>query len=282
MSVRAALAANYDLHRLQQLLKWIVYSLLIVNWGFYIAEDWARALHTLGPGSSPLDWAREFATSIDEAGWFILLFMFELETYILADEQWKRRVARTVHLVRLACYVMILHTVYAYAVTVLEYQPTIVVENATNLCDFADTEVSYVYNLEYTEVDAENCANLSDATEFYKVGADPVVATRAGLALERRLALGDLVEATAWLIIVIAIELVVRLQEREVTGGRLISSLNRVKLFCYLLLIGLSVWWATLSHWLYTWDEFLWIAGFAAIEMNISEWRDEIEEEQSS
>ena len=34
-----------------------------------------------------------------------------------------------------------------------------------------------------------------------------------------------------------------------------------------------------MSHWLYTWDTFVWIAGFAAIEMNISEWRDEIQEE---
>jgi hypothetical protein len=48
---------------------------------------------------------------------------------------------------------------------------------------------------------------------------------------------------------------------------------------CYLVLFALAGWWATLSHWLYTWDTFVWIAGFAAIEMNISEWRDEIQEE---
>jgi hypothetical protein len=27
---------------------------------------------------------------------------------------------------------------------------------------------------------------------------------------------------------------------------------------------------------LYLWDELLWIGGFAAIEMNVSEWREEI------
>ncbi len=281
MTLRATLAANYDLHRLQQTLKWIVYSLLIINWGYYIAEDWTRAMHTLGPESTLLDWAREFATSIDEAGWFILLFMFELETYALEDEQWKGWVARTVHLVRLACYAMILHTVYAYAVTVVEYQPTVLVEDTSTLCELVDNEVSYVYNLEYTAVTAQNCEGLSAASAFYRLGDDPAVTSLEGLELERRLALADLVDAVAWLIIVVAIEIVVRLQERDITGGRLVSVLNAAKLLCYLVLIAISAWWASLSHWLYAWDEFLWIAGFAAIEMNISEWRDELEGERA-
>ena len=274
------MAARVDLHKLQQIIKWSVYSLLIINWGFYIVEDWTRAIHTLDSQSTLLEWAREFATSIDEAGWFILLFMFELETYILEDEQWKGWVTKTVHFARLACYAMILHTVYAYAVTAVDYQPTVVVGNATSLCDLVDEDVSYVYSLEYTKVTAENCGKLSEATELYRLGDDPAVVSAEGLELERQLALADLVEAVAWLVIVVAIEIIVRFQERDITGGRLISLLKNTKLLCYTVLIVLSAWWATLGHWLYTWDEFLWIAGFAAIEMNLSEWRDEIEEER--
>jgi len=48
----------------------------------------------------------------------------------------------------------------------------------------------------------------------------------------------------------------------------------------YASLIALGVYWATLSHWLYLWDELVWIGGFAAIEMNLSEWRDEIVDKQ--
>jgi len=76
------------------------------------------------------------------------------------------------------------------------------------------------------------------------------------------------------------IELVVRLQEHGISGGTLISVANKVKISLYLILFGLAVYWASLSHWLYTWDTFVWIAGFAAIEMNISDWRDELLEEQ--
>ena len=55
---------------------------------------------------------------------------------------------------------------------------------------------------------------------------------------------------------------------------------NRSKMFLYAILIALGVYWAYLSHWLYFWDELVWILGFSAIEMNINEWRDELQGEQ--
>jgi hypothetical protein len=268
------------LHKLQQAVKWIVYSLLIINWGFYILEDWNRAVHTLNTGSTFLDWAREFATSIDESAWFVLLFMFELETYVLEGEDLKGWVTKTVHGVRVACFLMIMHTVYAFAITVIDFQPTVVVENVSNLCEMTNDEVSFVYNLEYTEITEQTCSNLSRESQFYRVGDDPVVSTIAGLNLERDLAWADLVEVVTWLLIILAIEIVVRLQEHGVTSGLPISVANKLKVFFYLILFALAGYWASLSHWLYTWDTFVWIAGFAAIEMNISDWRDELLEEQ--
>ena len=279
MTVRDAICSRVDLHRLQQVVKWIVYGLLIINWGFYILEDWDRATHTLGPGAGFLKWTGEFATSIDESAWFILLFMFELETYVLDDEEFKGWTAKLIHAARIICFLMILHTVYAFANTVDEYAATVPVENAASLCDLADDDVSFVYNLDYTNVNEDTCGNLSTASQFFWVGVDPIVSTADGLALERQLAMGDLVEVVMWLLIIACIELVVRLQERGVTSGRTITTANRLKLAGYFVLFGLAAWWATLSHWLYTWDTFVWIAGFSAIEMNISEWRDEILEE---
>ncbi len=107
-----------------------------------------------------------------------------------------------------------------------------------------------------------------------------VVTDANGLELERDLALVDLVEAAVWLLILLAIEMIVRLQGRGVTGGPLIATGNAVKLFLYLILLAAGVYWATLSHWLYLWDELVWIGGFAAIEMNMAEWRDELLEEK--
>lgn len=269
-------AANPKVHKIQQAIKWTVYTLLIINWIYYIFEDANRAAHTLHSESTFLDWTSEFATSIDESAWFILLFMFELETYILEDEKWKGWVAHLVRGVRLFCFVLIAHTIFANAVVVIELQPTVAVENATSLCDIVSEDVSYVYNLEYTEVNEQTCGDLSSATQFFWLADDPIVSDMAGLELERDLALADLVEATIWLLILLAIETTVRLQDRGVTGGALLSISNVATKLMYLSLIGIGIYWASLSHWLYLWDELVWIMGFAAIEMNISQWHDEL------
>jgi len=279
MGVGTIAGGKFDVRKIQQAIKWTVYTLLIINFGYYIYEDWNRAIHTLRAGASFLDWAGEFAASIDELGWFMLLAMFELETYVLEDDAVTGWVARTVHAVRVACYAMIAHTIFAYLVVIVSLQPTIPVEGVASLCDVADDKVSYVYNLRYTEVNGDTCAGLSDASEFFWLADDPIVTDEAGLNLERDLAWADLIEAAIWLVIVLAIEAVVRLQGREVTGGSIVTALNRMQIILYAVLIGIGVYWATLSHWLYFWDELVWIGGFAAIEMNISEWRSEIMDE---
>ena len=268
------------MHKFQQAIKWTVYTLLIINFSFYIFEDWNRALHILTPTSTFLDWTAEFATSIDESAWFFLLFMFELETYTLEDKTVKGWVAHTIRGIRIVCYVMLAHTVFAFTEGIVDLQPTVVVENATSLCDMTEDDVSYVYNLEYTDVDAESCGGLSSATEFYKVADDPVVSDMAGLKLERQHAWADLAEAVIWLLIIAAIELTVRLQSHGTTGGPVIVNATRIKYILYTSLIAIGVWWASLGHWLYFWDELVWIGGFAAIEMNMSEWRDEIDEQK--
>jgi hypothetical protein len=139
-----------------------------------------------------------------------------------------------------------------------------------------------VYNLEYTDIGAESCGGLSTASQFFWVADDPVVTDMAGLDLERDLAWVDLAEVLAWLIIIAAIELVVRLQSRGVTGGSVVVTANRVKYVLYASLISMGVYWAWLGHWLYLWDELVWIGGFAVIEMNMNEWRDEILDEQGA
>ena len=107
-----------------------------------------------------------------------------------------------------------------------------------------------------------------------------VVTDAAGLELERDFAWSDLIEACVWLLIILAIETVIRLQARGVTGGPWITAANVAQLILYAVLLVFAVWWATLGHWLYFWDELVWIGGFAAIEMNLSEWRDELLEEK--
>ncbi len=276
MAHQAALSAESTVHKIQQAVKWTVYALLIINFAFYVLEDWNRAVYTLHAGSALLDWAGEFATSIDESAWFLLLIMFELETYVVDDEDWTGWVAHTVRGVRLFAYVLLAHTVYAFVIVVMSLRPTVAVENVSNLCEIVNSNVSYVYNLEYTRVSEQTCGGLSNESQFYWLAEDSIVSDMAGLELERNLAWADLAEVVIWLLILLAIEIVVRLQGRGVTDGVIISTANTLKFLLYSSLIALSIYWASLSHWLYVWDELVWIGGFAAIEMNVSQWRNEL------
>jgi hypothetical protein len=69
----------------------------------------------------------------------------------------------------------------------------------------------------------------------------------------------------------------VRLQDRGITRGPLVSVIKGSKLVLYTGLWAMAAWWASLGHLYYAWDEALWIVGFFAIESNMKEWKDEIE-----
>ena len=98
-----------------------------------------------------------------------------------------------------------------------------------------------------------------------------------GLAIERQLVWIDLAEALAWLVIVCCIEVVVRKQDRGITGGAAIRVATAIKLLLYVFLWSAAAYWIYRGHYMYAWDEALWISGFFAIEMNISDWKEEIQ-----
>ena len=74
----------------RQTLKLVIYILLLINFVLYIIDDIRIASYTLQEDASFLDWTQSFATTIDESAWLILLFLFELETYMLSDEAWSK------------------------------------------------------------------------------------------------------------------------------------------------------------------------------------------------
>lgn len=270
--------ANTSKIDFKQYIKWAVYLLLTVNFSLYINEEWTVAQHVLRDGGSFLDWTASFKTSIDVTAWLILLFLFELETYALSDEQLTKRRVMLMHFIRLICYSFVAHTVYVNITTAHELLEDIPLA-INSLCELVDTNVSYTRNYAYTLIDQSNCQSLSTETQFYSMDAGAAVTDQTGWAFIQYMSKLDVIESISWISVMIAIDVVVRIQERGITSGPLLRGLNSAKLVFY------SVLWVAIGHWLYyglylyAWDEFLWIAGFAAIEMNVAEWRQEIVEE---
>jgi hypothetical protein len=270
-------------------IKWTVYSLLLINFGYYFWEEWAIAAHALRDGGTLIDWASAFAASLEEIAWFVLLVLFELETHALPDEIFTPRVERALHLTRIFVAILLAHTLYAYATYAIDLERKVaLLPGVTNLCEVADQDVSFAYNMDYTTIDSENCSELSNAGEFYQVIVESVVTDADGLNIEKQLAWVDVIELSVWLLIILGIEIEVRLQERDIVGGLLMRVVNISKVLLYGTLVlvmvywayrSLMVYWAYRSQWVYVWDEFVWIVGFFVIEMNVIEWREEIKED---
>lgn len=276
-TTNSSLAIRWQRMDKGQLIKWTVYSLLLLNWGYYAIEEFYIASHTLRQGGTFLQWTEEFATTIDEFAWFGLLFMFELETYALDDSLEKPWVKWSVHGVRLLCYVFLAHTVYARINSLVDALAVQQSPEISGLCQLADQDISFGENYRYEIITAENCGSLSGDSVFYML--EPSVVTDSdGMALEKKHLWVDFSDAIMWLLVIWAIELAVWLQNRDITGGALMVVSHAAKLG-YAILFAHGAFWAWTGHWLYGWDQFLWIAGFWAIEMNLSEWREEIREE---
>ena len=264
----------------RQLLKLVVYSLLIFNFFLYIRDDFVTSSHTLRSGSTFLEITRSFATTIDESAWITLLLLFELETYLLSDDPLSRSRTLLMQVIRLICYVSLAHTLYAWFGNLMELYASVPIEGVTSLCQMVSEDVSYAFNLVYTEINQSNCASLSTATQFFYV--DPptflIVEDHAGLVIEKQLAWIDLFEAITWLVILFTIEVAVWLQDRNIGKGLIFKVLKATKLSLYSLLWTAVAYWIYRGHYMFAWDEFVWIAGFTAIEMNMVEWRKEINE----
>jgi len=54
---------------------------LIVNWGYYLVDDWRVAQFTVSKTDPLIDHLNAYATSLDGLACFGWLFLFEAETY---------------------------------------------------------------------------------------------------------------------------------------------------------------------------------------------------------
>jgi len=265
----------------RQTLKLVIYILLLINFVLYIIDDIRIASYTLQEDASFLDWTQSFATTIDESAWLILLFLFELETYMLSDEAWSKSLfTRFMYFIRACCYIFLMHSVYAFSVIYYDLLNVQQLQNITNLCELIPLDMTFVRNLSYTTIDSLNCHELSNQSVFYFTEPNLVVSDMSGLQLERNLALVDLLEILVWLLILFTIEAMVWLQDRAITQGKLISLIKVSKYFLYGMLWSMAAYWTYLGHYYFAWDEAVWIVGFISIEMNVSQWKEEIEREK--
>lgn len=259
--------------RVAQLIKWAVYIGLAVNFYFYFLDD-LRAFRTALPEDVSLaDLLTNFSTTIDIIGWFGLIILFELETYALPDEAFTPRMVNLLRLGRAACYSLILYAAYGYTVETLDSYGVSLVEGVTSLCQVAGQNIFLQLDaVRFEEISTANCTVLSSDSTFYNLNGEIALVGNSVLPHLQIMGWVDIINAYVWLAVVALIEAEVWLQEKDRFGSRSLQVVRLVKSLCYLVLIGNGVIWAASGYYMWSWDAFLWIFGFWAIEFNLAYW----------
>lgn len=251
-------------------LKWAVYALLFADFLAYLWQDAQSARYSLDAASDLTEWLAAYVTSIDLVAWFLLMLLFELETGTGVGRA-RRGVARwTVRGLRLACCAAILHTSFAYDTALREFYRPAALPEAPDLCAYAG-DWTLLRNRDYLEITPENCRTIGAGTAYYALGDDSVLTDEAGLREGRMLAWSDLVESVAWLLVVLATELRVRVERSRSGRGGAAAFLSRSTAALYVLILAIAAWWGSKGQLLYLWDEAIWVLGFLVIDRNIRE-----------
>ena len=259
-----------------QLFKYVVYIFLAMNVYWFFADEYGAAQLQFAEGIALEQIIEAYAATIDTAAWVVLLLMFELETYVLEDEQFTPPVQWSLHGLRALCYGFIGYAFYGYIANLAYFSDVSPIAGLSNLCALTDGAWSYAVTLdEFAAITAANCATFSEAASFLQVSDINAVVDHSGLRDIRALAWVDVINAGVWILVVLILEFDVRMQERGILEGTALKFSNVIKFVLYSILFLAAVYWGFKGDFVDFWDAFLWLVAFFFIEMNVVEWRKE-------
>ena len=257
--------------------KYAIYALLALNIYWFYTEESATAGLQFNEGIALARIIEAYAATIDTLAWVVLLLMFELETYVLHDHYLTKSVVWTLQTVRIVSYTFIIYAFYGYIINLIAFNDVVPLAGISDLCALVD-QWSYSINLdEYVAITSANCKSFSSATVFFQLPGMLAVIDAQGLADSKALAWVDVINAAAWLLVVLVLEMDVHLQERNRFFGAALKTSQAMKGFLYLLLLLAAIYWGVNGDFLDFWDAFLWLVAFFFIELNVVEWRHEVE-----
>ena len=256
--------------------KYAVYTLLAFNIYWFFDEEWAAAAHRFGDGISLSQIIEGFAATIDTAAWVVLLLMFELETHVLADHHFTRKVTWGLHSLRAICYGFIVYSFYGYLGKLSLMFGVDLATGVSSLCLIAAEHWAYAIDYEeYEAITTANCATFTTATVFFQFPGMDVLVDQTGKTELTRLAWVDVINSAVWILVVTVLEIDVRLQDRDLLKGLAMRASTISKYFLYSTLFLAAVYWGFKGDFVDFWDAFLWLVAFVFIEMNIFEWQQE-------
>lgn len=260
-------------HRIFVSVKYLTYALLLSNVFLFLNEELGSLQHTFTGGMSVAQFVQVFAATIDTTAWVALLLLFELETSVLDDRLIRGWVKRALHWVRLLCGAAIVWAFTGYCAELLTLYDTQWMASWDG-CTQIGTDWSLLVRLDqYAALDAVNCRSVADGA--YRISDFQIVTNPDVLKATRYLAWTDVINAAAWILVVILLEIEVRLQLRGRLTNAVVSGTRYMKIGLYSTLFVAAVYWGFEGKFLDFWDSSLWLFAFVFIELNVFDWQKE-------
>jgi len=253
--------------------KYLVYTALAINVYLFFKEEWLASKVIFTAGVTLDNIIEAYSSTIDTAAWLILLLLFELETYIIDDEKLIGTTKWTLHGIRAFCYIFILYSLYGY-ISKVGLLSQFSSHQVTDLCTYIkDWKFMETLNV-YKELTAQSCkSSVTTHSEFYAHQSFKVVVDSITLDKTKWLAWVDVINASAWVAVVLMLEVDVHIQLGNISSPKWGKYNVYPKISIYGVLVLAAVYWGITGNLIEFWDAFLWIIAFALIEMNIFEWQ---------
>lgn len=259
-----------------QLFKYGVYLAVSTNVVLFFLKESNAAAHKFTNGIDLGELIKAYSSTIDTGSWVVLLLMFELETYILSEKQIKGNIKWLLRFLRTISYGFILYAFTGYWGNV-EWVSGFFDITITDLCQFKGQ--SWLLEVDqFKSIDATNCSVLHDGTALLKKSDEAIYTNSSSLQRALKLAVTDLLNAGAWILVVLVLEIDVWLQLKKRLVSKIYIFSKYFKFILYLILFGAAVYWGLQGSILEFWDAFLWILAFIFIENNIFGWQANPEE----
>ncbi len=264
-----------------QLFKYTIYCLLMLDIYHFFLEDYAASTQTFAKGISANEIIEAFTATIDTIAWLVLLLLFELETYILEDEQIKGKVKWTMNTVRILCYCFIVYSLYGF-ISKFNLLHATVPFITKDVCSLIGTSFTYIKEIDqYLPLSKEICQGFVNTPLIQIVGTD-IITEQNMLTETQRLSTVEVTNSITWLLVVLVLEIEVFLQLKGALSERKIKFSKWIKSVLYCVLFLVAGYWGIKGGFLDFRDAFLWLVAFWFIEMNIFQWSEEITQNKAN
>ena len=274
------MTASTGLYQVFRWVKYLTYALLSLNIWLFFSEELNSARFAIETGEEVALGVQLFSATLDTLAWVILLLLFELETAVIPDERLRGMIRFGIHGVRMLCTAAIVMAFLGYFGEWLTLLPSELLSG--DACSRVTESWSVMIKLDdFMPLTAENCGQFGADTRIV-TGLDQVMASPAGLLEGQRLALVDVINSAAWILVVILLEIEVRVLTR---WGGASMPLSHVATFAkavlYATLVAAAIYWGFKGDFLDFWDAALWLFAFVFIELNVFEWQQELRDQTS-